>query len=452
MTDFGIAKLFDSEEGVTASQAVLGTAAYMAPEQAEGRSREVGPPADVYSLGVLLYELLAGRRPIEGRSDVDTLRRVLTDEPLPLSQVRPDVPRDLEAICMKCLEKNSAARYPSAAELANDLSRFLEGEPVCARRLRPVARILRRLRRRQFSSAEVLVSAFFALALFAVIPMFFWRARAGGVSLWQPENAEKRQSIVAARQSYPIDVHHASLLLHGREVDMADRSAMSKEARQLLAKYIPNPNEEDLRGFEWHYLWKLTQPQASAPTFPLLRSISAHRGTAYSVNFSPDSKVVATTSADGTARVWDVATRQLRFTLTGHTNEVNYATFSPDGKTLATASEDGTVRLWDASTGAFRMTLWKHSGEIGTGVAFNPANRQIACVASDGTLAVCDDASSPPIVVRSRLTTAKRSTTWLFLPTANCSRRPARIRWCGSGTPPRSMARSRRFKFPMPRQ
>jgi serine/threonine protein kinase len=167
VTDFGVAKLFESEESVTASRAVLGTAAYMAPEQAEGRSREVGPPADVYSLGVILYELLSGRRPIEGRSDVDTLRRVLTDEPVPLSQVRRDVPRDLEAICLKCLEKDFASRYASAAELSEELGHFLKGEPVVARRLRPVARMIRGLRRRQWPPATVLAIVSFAL-VFAV--------------------------------------------------------------------------------------------------------------------------------------------------------------------------------------------------------------------------------------------------------------------------------------------
>jgi serine/threonine protein kinase len=173
VTDFGVAKLFESEESVTASQAVLGTAAYMAPEQAEGRSREVGPPADVYSLGVILYELLSGRRPIEGRSDVDTLRRVLTDEPVPLSQVRRDVPRDLEAICLKCLEKDSANRYASAAELAEELGRFLRGEPVVARRLRPIARMIRGLRRRQWPPATVLAIASFALVFAGIL--IIWR-------------------------------------------------------------------------------------------------------------------------------------------------------------------------------------------------------------------------------------------------------------------------------------
>jgi eukaryotic-like serine/threonine-protein kinase len=393
VTDFGIAKLFGSEEGVTASQAVLGTAAYMAPEQAEGRSREVGPPADVYSLGVILYELLSGRRPIEGRSDVDTLRRVLTDEPLPLTQVRRDVPLDLEAICLKCLDKNSANRYPSAAELADDLAHFLKGEPVGARRLRPVARIIRRLRRRQLSSAALPLNAFFALAILTGIVVIIIRTRNSEIVIWQAPAVAPPRQVVATRQTYPDDIHQASLLLRGREVDVVARNAMSNQARQILGKYIPHEGREDLRGFEWHYLWQIAHPQMVAPMFSVVRTIAAHRAAAYFVCFSPDGKLLATASADGTARVWDVETGQLRFNLAGHTNEVNCVVFAPDGKTLATASEDGTVRLWDGSTGAFRETLWKHDCEV-VGVAFNPANGQLACSARDGVLTIWDCTSS----------------------------------------------------------
>jgi WD40 repeat protein/serine/threonine protein kinase len=395
VTDFGIAKLFESEESVTASQAVLGTAAYMAPEQAEGRSSEVGPPADVYSLGVILYELLAGRRPIEGRSDVDTLRRVLTDEPLPLTQVRRDVPLDLEAICLKCLDKDSANRYPSAAELAEDLAHFLKGEPVSARRLRPVARLFRRMRRRQLPPA-VAVAAFFALSVVAVMGILIIRARNGDLIIWQSNSLDEPQPVVAKRQTYPEDIHQADLLLHRAEPDLKLRREMANEARRLLAKYIPGRDEKDLRGFEWHYLWRAADPQAFAPMFVTNRTISAHDGLAFFVSFSPNGRFVATASNDKTARVWDVATGKLRAIFSGHTNDVNCVVFSPDEKTLATASDDGTVRLWDIGTATFRKAIWNHTCPI-IGVAFNPANGQLACSASDGTISIFDCASSKPI-------------------------------------------------------
>ncbi|MDR3622743.1 MAG: protein kinase [Paludisphaera borealis] len=136
VSDFGIAKRLEEEggdagAGATRTGAVLGTPAYMAPEQAE--SRAVGPPADVYALGAILYELLTGRPPFEGEGSYDTLKRVVDDDPAPPSRIRPGLPRDVETICLKCLRKQPERRYGSAAELGTDLRRFLDGRPVLAR-------------------------------------------------------------------------------------------------------------------------------------------------------------------------------------------------------------------------------------------------------------------------------------------------------------------------------
>jgi eukaryotic-like serine/threonine-protein kinase len=398
VSDFGIAKLFESEEQVTASQAVLGTAAYMAPEQAEGRSREVGPPADVYSLGVILYELLTGRRPIEGRSEVDTLRRVLTEEPLPPTELRRDVPRDLEAICMKCLEKDFCARYPSAAELAEDLTRFLEGEPVHARRLSPVVRAMRRLRKPRVAST-LTIGALLALALIVAIRGMLLQGGKGELTASiAPLEAERA---LVSRSAYSEDIQHSDLLLHRVDPNVSARQATAEEARQILANYIPKGDARDQRGFEWHYLWKITHPRTSSLTFPVVRTNSAHNAPVYSVCFSPDGRSLAAASADGTATVWDVETGKPRFTLVGHTNEVNCLAFSPSGQTLATASEDGTVRRWDAETGAYRETIWKYTAEI-CSLAFNPTNNHLACAAYDGTLTVWDCATLKPIVTKSQ--------------------------------------------------
>jgi serine/threonine protein kinase len=133
VTDFGLAKRLDAESTAwTQDGAVLGTPGYMAPEQAAGRVQEVGPPADVYGLGAILYELLAGRPPFKADSWDQTVRQVLHDEPAPLSRVRADVPPDLEAVCLKCLEKEPGRRYAAGGELADDLGRFLAGGAVAA--------------------------------------------------------------------------------------------------------------------------------------------------------------------------------------------------------------------------------------------------------------------------------------------------------------------------------
>jgi serine/threonine protein kinase len=132
ITDFGLAKRLDSDTRVTPSEAVFGTASYMAPEQAEGRVRQIGPATDVYALGAILYEVLTGHPPFRGENVQATIRQVIHDDPAPPTRQRPEVPADLEAVCLKCLEKEPGQRYASARELAEDLARFLAGEAVTA--------------------------------------------------------------------------------------------------------------------------------------------------------------------------------------------------------------------------------------------------------------------------------------------------------------------------------
>jgi hypothetical protein len=149
ITDFGLAKLLDVEQGQTQSGAVLGSPSYMAPEQAEGKTRAIGPATDVYALGAILYELLTGRPPFVGASVLETLIQVRTHDPAPPQTLQPHVSVDLAAISLKCLEKNPAQRYPSAAALARDLARFLRGEAVAARKLTVWDQAARLLRHRQ---------------------------------------------------------------------------------------------------------------------------------------------------------------------------------------------------------------------------------------------------------------------------------------------------------------
>ena len=131
--DFGLAKLHEIEEEETRSRVVCGSPPYMAPEQADSRRDEIGPATDVYGLGTILYELLAGRPPFGGKSNLETLRRVVADDPVPPRRRRPGIPRDLETICLKCLAKRPERRYAGAADLAEDLERFLDGKAIAAR-------------------------------------------------------------------------------------------------------------------------------------------------------------------------------------------------------------------------------------------------------------------------------------------------------------------------------
>jgi eukaryotic-like serine/threonine-protein kinase len=147
ISDFGLAKRLDSQSGHTRSGDLLGTPSYMSPEQAAGKVKEVGPAADIWALGAILYECLTGRPPFRAETPMDTLWQVINEEPIPPGRLRPGVPRDLETICLKCLQKDPQKRYPSAEQLAEDLRRHLGGEPVQARppgRLERLARWCRR--------------------------------------------------------------------------------------------------------------------------------------------------------------------------------------------------------------------------------------------------------------------------------------------------------------------
>jgi serine/threonine-protein kinase len=167
VTDFGLAKAMEGP-GETRSVAFLGTPAYMAPEQAAGRSRDVTPATDVYALGAILYECLTGRPPFTGESDLVILQQVQQEPPVPPRQLRADVPRDLEAVCLKCLEKDPARRFASAAALADELRRCLRGEPTLTRPPRWPARAWRAVRRRPLASAAALVFTGLAVGLLVV--------------------------------------------------------------------------------------------------------------------------------------------------------------------------------------------------------------------------------------------------------------------------------------------
>ena len=176
LTDFGLAKRIDDRQGYTATGQILGTPAYMPPEQAAGETREVGPHSDVYSLGAILYCLLVGRPPFQAATPMETLLQVLEREPPPPRRINPAVPRDLETICLKCLEKSPADRYASAVVLAEDVRRYLDDEPIEARPTSLAETVVRAVRKRRRSVAVVLLAALVTAAT-VVFGLWLWAWR-----------------------------------------------------------------------------------------------------------------------------------------------------------------------------------------------------------------------------------------------------------------------------------
>jgi serine/threonine protein kinase len=176
VTDFGLAKKLD-EASQTQSGAIMGTPSYMAPEQAGGKGKEVGPAADVYALGAILYELLTGRPPFKAVTAMDTVMQVMLDEPVSLSQLQPKTPKDLETICLKCLQKDPGKRYASAEALADDLERYREGRPITARPLGEFMKFWRLCRRHPGTSTSLALVLVSLLILLVVIVIFNQRLR-----------------------------------------------------------------------------------------------------------------------------------------------------------------------------------------------------------------------------------------------------------------------------------
>jgi WD40 repeat protein/serine/threonine protein kinase len=363
ITDFGLAKLLDSEVSgagcQTQSGAVLGTPSYMAPEQAEGKKKEIGPAADIYALGAIWYELLTGRPPFQAESPLSTLLLVRSEEPVHPARLRPKLPRDLDTICLRCLEKKPGKRYASAAALAEDLKRFLDGEPIRARPIGPWERGGKWARRRPVVAA--------LLASIAVVS----GAGFSGV-LWQWGQAE------AERRNVTHKAEELKIKNYFRTISLAERELASNNAGR--AEELLEECPEYLRGWEWHYLKRLRY--GSAPPLP-------YPGWPQCVTYCPDGRGIVVGYRDGSVKVWDaIAGKELR-TMEGHKRAVHYVAASSDGHFLATADLDGVVKLWNFASGELLQTFSTHSNRV-TGLSFSPDSRRLASASVDTTVGLWD--------------------------------------------------------------
>lgn len=367
LADFGLAKVLENDGNDTRTGAVMGTPAYMAPEQAEGWTNEIGTHTDVYGLGAILYELLTGRRPYQGNTETDTLRRILSDEPVPPRRLRPALPHDLEAICLKCLEKRPERRYATAGALAEDLRRFLAGEPSLARPVGSAQRAAKWARRRPAAAGLIAISI---VATSALSAGGWWHAvslqNALAVAKRERTNAQRSERLALEQQRIAKrSERRMRELLYAADIELAHQAWQRGEIehmQELLSRHRPEAGQRDLRGFEWFYLERLYRENSRARL-----TLTGHSGEIYCAAFSPDDGTLATGGEDGTVRFWNATTGGQRGTLTGHISCVNGVVYSPDGSTLATASCDGTVKLWNVAAKQELATLRGHAGPVYAG-------------------------------------------------------------------------------------
>ncbi len=244
VTDFGLARKEDSASGLTATGAILGTPSYMSPEQAEGR-KDVGPPADVYALGAVLYECLTGRPPFRAATALETVLQVMNDEPVPPSRLTPKLPRDLETVAVKCLAKDPRKRYPSAGAVADDLKRYLTGEPILARPVSAVERGWRWVRRNPLLAAVTVggpallagtvVVVLIALLMTAVANVRLAAERQNADN--QKAEAEHQRKLAQARLEKAIAAVDQMVTRVGSERWTTD-PALQDERRQVLEEAV----------------------------------------------------------------------------------------------------------------------------------------------------------------------------------------------------------------------
>lgn len=421
VADFGLAKFLESEsDGPTRTGDILGTPRYMAPEQAAPvpGGPPVGPATDVYGLGVILFELIAGQPPFNAESAAGTLLKVINDEPPALSKLRRGVPRDLETIVRKCLEKDPARRYPDAGQLADDLHRFRENEPIHARKVSETERLWKWAKRRPALASSLAAVMLLTVAGLVAVSVAWSQAREFGRN-----EAILRKRTEDERDRAERSVYFGTVAQARSQWQLNNVAASAR----LLDQAAP-----ERRGWEWAYLRGLNDP--SLFTISDLegtdvnaiayrgdgKSFAIGGGTPYqnrengflrvcdeqghvkwkadfpvpvwSVAFSPDGRLLAAATNDwfvtgpGEVGLWDAETGQRLPPWPGmRTAAARHVAFSPDGKRLAIGGTDNFARVFDRETGEVFHVEHK---EFVWRVAFSPDGRWFASTSSGSIL--CD--------------------------------------------------------------
>jgi WD40 repeat protein/serine/threonine protein kinase len=327
IADFGLAKLMTGDAGQTQCGTVLGTPSYIAPEQARGQTKEIGPAVDIYSLGAILYETLTGRPPFRAETPLETMRQVQAEEPVPVLRLQPKVPRDLNTICLKCLQKEPHKRYASALALADDLRRFLAGEPIQARPASAWERGVKWARRRPTAAALVAVSI---VALVGLLGGMLWHSAQLGAALRQADTnlyhavvGEARALRKARENGYRAKVF--DLLKKALQLETSDKDPLElrEEAAACLGDFV------GLEPTTWD----------DFPAGTRFRAVALH----------PDGTQLALGLSDGTVLLRPIPGGAPITRLTEHRCAIAALGYRANGKELVSADCTGNIKLWQAN-------------------------------------------------------------------------------------------------------
>lgn len=410
LSDFGLAKLVEDQGDLTQTMAVMGTPAYMSPEQAQGKTKTLTTAADVYALGVVLYELISGIAPFEGNSTVEVLRRLVETEPRKPSAHNAEVDRDLETICLKCLEKSPEKRYPSALALAEDLERWRSGHPIEARMITPLERSLKWMRRRPVAAALIVVSLISVITIAVGTALFNLQLQEKNSAITEANSKiteqaeERRQSLIRLTEDTGLRHYEdgdyfaalpwflSSLKLEAGDEEREDlfrrRIGMAlRSSPKLIHVWRPEtPPGNSLFSPDGSLVLILPDKGATAglyrtSTGEAVHSLPIKEGTISSAAFSNDGKMLALGAAHrergGWAQLYDVSRGTPIANRLEHEAEVFYVAFTPDSDRLLTTSANGVAKIWNCSNGEV-LRSHAHESGVSEAAALDPTGEYLA--------------------------------------------------------------------------